>query len=162
MYAQVGLWKRRNTYHFVENSAYFMLKTELLLTILSNFEREVAFKDSAFWWVACLTHKVLWSAYSLLTNLHMSGYIQYLWWLVVEWFRTKERIWWKTWWGLCWRGFQLAKVKFDRNGVAGREALGMRNCSINIWEWSKLELAWSKKSSSYFENNFPVFSSSGI
>ena len=33
----------------------------------------------------------------------------------------------------------------------------MVNCSINIWDGSKLELAWSKKSSSYFENNFPIF-----
>ena len=27
--------------------------------MLSNFEREEALKDSAFRWVACLTHKVL-------------------------------------------------------------------------------------------------------
>ena len=36
-----------------------VLKKELLLTVLSNFERESALKDSAFSWVACLTHKVL-------------------------------------------------------------------------------------------------------
>ena len=35
-------------YHFVENSAYFVLKTELLLTMLPNFEREVVLKDSTF------------------------------------------------------------------------------------------------------------------
>ena len=29
-------------------------------------------------------------------------------------------------------GFQLAGVKFDRDGETGREALGMGNCSINI------------------------------
>ena len=29
----------------------------------------------------------------------------------------------------------------------------MGNCSINICDGSELELAWSKKSSSYFENN---------
>ena len=53
--------------------------------------------------------------------------------------------------------FQLARVKFDRDGEGGREALGMGNCSINIWDGSDLELAWSKKSSSSFENNFPIF-----
>ena len=29
-------------------------------------------------------------------------------------------------------GFQLARLKFDRDGVRHREALGMVNCSINI------------------------------
>ena len=29
-------------------------------------------------------------------------------------------------------GFQLARVKFDRGGEGGREALRMGNCSINI------------------------------
>ena len=43
--------------------------------------------------------------------------------------------------------FQLARVKFDRDGEGGREAIGMGNCSINIWDGSDLELAWSKKSS---------------
>ena len=31
----------------------------------------------------------------------------------------------------------------------------MGNCSINILDRSKLELAWPKKSSSHFEINFP-------
>ena len=38
----------------------------------------------------------------------------------------------------------------------------MGNRSISIWDGSELELAWSKKSSSYFGNNFPRFLSSGI
>ena len=29
-------------------------------------------------------------------------------------------------------GFQLARVKCDKDGEGGREALGMGNCSINI------------------------------
>ena len=33
--------------HLVGNSAYLVLKIELLLTVLSNFEREVALEDSA-------------------------------------------------------------------------------------------------------------------
>ena len=36
-------------YHFVENSARFVLKIELLLTMLSNFEREAALKNSVFY-----------------------------------------------------------------------------------------------------------------
>ena len=35
-------------------------------------------------------------------------------------------------------GFQLARVRFDREGEGGREALGMRNCSINILVGSEL------------------------
>ena len=56
----------------------------------------------------------------------------------------------------------MAKIKFCREGEEGKEALGMRNDSINIWDASEHELAWSKKSSSYFENNFPIFLLSGI
>ena len=36
------------SYHFAENPAYFVLKIELLLTVLSNLEREAALKDSTF------------------------------------------------------------------------------------------------------------------
>ena len=42
-------------------------------------------------------------------------------------------------------GFQLARVKFDRDGERGRETLGMGKGSINIWRGSELELAQSKK-----------------
>ena len=42
LYAQIGLWKWRTTYYFLENSSYFVLKIELLLTALSNFEKKVA------------------------------------------------------------------------------------------------------------------------
>ena len=63
---------------------------------------------------------------------------------------------------MSWRGFQLARVQFDRDGEGNREALGMANCSINIWDGSELELAWSKKSSLFFENNFSIFLLSGV
>ena len=51
---------------------------ELLLTVLSNFEKE------------CLTHKVLGFVYSLIANptglaWHMVWHIQYLWFRVAEW-----------------------------------------------------------------------------
>ena len=58
--------------------------------------------------------------------------------------------------------FQLIRVKYDRHGQGGREALVLGNFSINSWDASELELAWSKKSSSYFENNFPILLLSGI
>ena len=35
-------------YHFEKNSEHFALKIELLLTVLSNFEREGALEDSTF------------------------------------------------------------------------------------------------------------------
>ena len=58
-------------------------------------------------------------------------------------------------------GFQLARVKFDRDGGGGREILGVGCCSINIWDRSELKLARSRESSPYFENNFPIFLLSG-
>ena len=57
----------------------------------------------------------------------------------------------------------MVRVKFGRDGQGGMKALDMGNCSINIWDESEFELAWSKKSRSYFENNnFPVFLLSDI
>ena len=38
-------------------------------------------------------------------------------------------------------GFQLTRVKFDRDDDRDREALSMRNCSINILGGSEVELA---------------------
>ena len=54
-------------------------------------------------------------------------------------------------------GFQLARVKLEKDGEKRREALGMGNCSINNWDEAELELVCSKKSSSNFENNFSIF-----
>ena len=100
------------------------MKIEFLLTLLSNFEREAPLKDSA---------KVLKSAYNLIINLiglawQMVWYIQSLLWCVVQWGRKMGKR-WRTWWGFCWRGFQLARVKFDIDGERGREDLGMGYCS---------------------------------
>ena len=63
LYAQVGLWKWRTTNYFV---AFFKLKIELVLTVLSNFEGEVALKDSDFWLLKCLTNKALWSVHNVI------------------------------------------------------------------------------------------------
>ena len=57
---------------------------------------------------------------------------------------------------------QLDEPKFDRDGEGGREVLGTATRSINTWDESELELIWSKKSSSYFEDNFLVFLLSSI
>ena len=108
-------------YPVVIERSFSLIYPAITITMLPKFEGEAVLKDSTFWWVAYLTHKVSWSVYSLITNLiglalYMIWYIQYLWWLVVEWSRTKYWNRWRTWWGLCWRGFQLAKVKFDRYG----------------------------------------------
>ena len=59
-------------------------------------------------------------------------------------------------------GVWLASVKFDRDGERGREAPGMRSCSINILDGSELESAIFKKSNSYFENNILIFLLFGI
>ena len=39
----------------------------ITITMLPKFEGEAALKDSTFWWVVYLTHKVSWSVYSLRT-----------------------------------------------------------------------------------------------
>ena len=44
----ISVVKRRSTYYFIQNAAYFVLEIELLLTVLCNFEREAALKASAF------------------------------------------------------------------------------------------------------------------
>ena len=37
--------------------------------------------------------------------------------------------------------FELARVKFEKDDEGGREALGVGNFSINIWDGSELKLA---------------------
>ena len=68
---------------FCREFSILCIEDELLLTILSNFEREVALKDPVFWWVVFLVHKLLWSVYRLIITLinlalHIVWYIQYL------------------------------------------------------------------------------------
>ena len=48
-----------STFHFVENSAHFVLKIELLLTVFSNFEGEAALKVWTFCSVSCVFDKKL-------------------------------------------------------------------------------------------------------
>ena len=75
------------------------MKIELLLTVLSNFERGAPLKDSAFWWVACLTHKVLSSVYSLVQGLAYPIHLLAFKWLLnvllleTEWLEVML-IWW--------------------------------------------------------------------
>ena len=163
--AQIGLWKWRDTYHFLENSAYFVFSNSAYFedTVVAErvVKKEEALKDSYFWWVAWPT----WY-YDLYIALQQT-------WLT----------WHEIWFGIyissggVWlngirqnretdeehdedclkEGFQIARVKFDRDVQGEREALGIRKCSINILDGSELELAWPKKSSLYFENNFPMF-----
>ena len=42
----ISVAKRRSTYYFIQNAAYFVLEIELLLTVLCNFEREAALNDT--------------------------------------------------------------------------------------------------------------------
>ena len=44
---------------FCKEFGILCIEITLLLTVLPKFEREAAFKDSAFSWVACLTRKIL-------------------------------------------------------------------------------------------------------
>ena len=50
------MWKWRSTYHCLENSAYFLLKIELFLTMSYNFERETAPSDSLY----LVSRKIYW------------------------------------------------------------------------------------------------------
>ena len=72
-----------------------------------------------------------------------------MWWRVVEWGRTNRKTNEEHEEVFVEEGFQLARIV-------------MGNGSINIGDGSELELAWSKKNSLHFENNFPIFSLSSI
>ena len=43
-----NFWSRLRGWLHAQNSAHFVLKIELLFTVLSNFEREAALKGSEF------------------------------------------------------------------------------------------------------------------
>ena len=55
------------------------------------------------------------------------------------------------------KGFHFARVKVDRDIQGGREAVGIGYCNSNTWNGLELKSALSRKSSSYFENNFSIF-----
>ena len=76
----------------------------------------------------------------------MVWYIQYLWCYVVEWGRENMGTNEEHDEDGVEEGFQLVKVKSYKDGEGGREALGMRSRSINIWDELQLELGWSKRS----------------
>ena len=40
----------------LDNSGHHVSKTELLLAVFSDFEREAALENSAFLWVKCFIH----------------------------------------------------------------------------------------------------------
>ena len=61
---------------------------------------------------------------------HMLWYSQYLWWRLVEWVRKNRETNEEHDEGCVEEGFQLSRVKFGRDGEGGREALGIKNCSI--------------------------------
>ena len=134
----------------VESSAHFILKKELLLTLF--FEREATLKNTGFWWAGFLTHKVLWSylqsakKYSETTKKSFA--ISKVKTLIPptplnECFESRvgqnretneelDEDCIEEW-------IQFDRVKVNRDGEGGREALGIGNCSINIWDGSELE-----------------------
>ena len=61
---------------------------------------------------------------------HMLWYSQYLWWRLVEWVRKNRETNEEHDEDCVEEGFQLSRVKFGRDGEGGREALGIKNCSI--------------------------------
>ena len=110
--------------------------------MLSNFEREAALKDSAFCWLA--RHDIWFSISNTCGGVWSNG---------VGRKRENDE---EHDEDCVEETFQLDSVKLDRDGEKDREVLGTGFCSINIWDGSKLELALSKKSSSYFENVFLI------
>ena len=60
----------------------------------------------------------------------MLWYSQYLWWRLVEWVRKNRETNEEHDEDCVEEGFQLSRVKFGRDGEGGREALGIKNCSI--------------------------------
>ena len=60
----------------------------------------------------------------------MLWYSQYLWWRLVEWVRKNMETNEEHDEDCVEEGFQLSRVKFGRDGEGGREALGIKNCSI--------------------------------
>ena len=86
----IRVLKMKEYLPFCTEFSILCIEDRVVLTVLSNFERERLLKTQLFYWVVCLTHKVLWSAHSLIINLigsawHMGWYLQYFWWRLIEW-----------------------------------------------------------------------------
>ena len=59
-----GFFKKNIFFKFI----ILCIEDRVLIDRMSNFKRWAVLNGSAFRWVACLTHKVLSSAYTLITN----------------------------------------------------------------------------------------------
>ena len=122
MYAQLELWKWRTTYYFIENSAYFVFEIELLLTVLSNFEREAALKDSAFWWETCFIHALVFLISILKRNL----------WWYWKWQTFEGKIWPFFMISKNWNLFSLFAIFFNKK-IFFLYGDGINNIFHNIW-----------------------------
>ena len=54
---------------FFREFSILCIEDRVVVDHLSNFEKEVALKDSTFWWIVCLVHKLLLSVCSLIITL---------------------------------------------------------------------------------------------
>ena len=125
MYAQLELWKWRTTYYFIENSAYFVFEIELLLTVLSNFEREGALKDS-FWWLTCFIHALVFLISLLKRNL----------WWYWKWQTSEGKIWPFFMMSKNWNLFSLFAIFFNKK-IFFLHGDGINNIFHNIWQISQ-------------------------
>ena len=126
MYAQLELWKWRTTYYFIENSAYFVFEIELLLTVLPNFEREAALKDSPFWWVTCFIHALVFLISLLKRNL----------WWYWKWQTFEGKIWPFFMMSKNWNLFSLFAIFFNKK-IFFLHGDGINNIFHNIWKISQ-------------------------
>ena len=137
---------------FCREFSTLYIEEKLLLTLFPKFKREATLKNSAFWWAGCLTHNVLWSylqsakKYSETTKrtfaiskvktlIPPTPLNQFYESRVGQNRETNEELdedCIEEW-------IQFDRVKVNRDGEGGREALGIGNCSINIWDGSELE-----------------------
>ena len=125
MYAQLELWKWRTTYYFIENSAYFVFEIKLLLTVLSNFEREAALKES-FWWVTCFIHALVFLISLLKRNL----------WWYWKWQTSEGKIWPFFMMSKNWNLFSLFAIFFNKK-IFFLHGDGINNIFHNIWQISQ-------------------------
>ena len=69
--------------------------------------------------------------------------------------------WWRTWWGLCWRGVSVGQGETWRRWRGRQGSSRDRVLFYQYLRWIRTELAWCRESNSYFEDKFPIFSLSG-
>ena len=122
----IGVGKMKNNLIFYRELSILCIRDRVVVTVLSNFEWEAALKDSAFWWVTCFIHALVFLISLLKRNL----------WWYWEWKTFEGRIWPFFMMSKNWNLFSLFAIFLNKKFFF-LYGDGINNIFHNIWKISQ-------------------------